>query len=391
MFGQILVAAIAIAVSVALPGGGTFIGGAINAAIGSAVSQAVGVATGIQQKFSFKGVAIAAISGGIAGGISELGAAADAANAAGEAVSGLEKVASFLSGSGFAAGVARGVVSSALTQGIATATGLQNKFSWVGVAAAGVAAGVGQGLGEELGLKDLGSKGGRTIGNIAAHTAVSAASLIASAATRSALNGSSFGDNIKAGLPDVIGQTIGRVLGGAVRGDPKAQVEADPTNQDEARAGAVAQQANEQQSGRVPGTVYLRGHPLHNPALYGPDLYAVLGLEFEAEKARIIQVEHQRRQAALAKIDSGQDGAGNYSYTREVRDATIFGSIPATQFDMFNYWNDFAVLKSSFAGRIDARTAPCTTPLRPTNVDILELAIPSAHPDAATCLGSVPQ
>ena len=45
-----------------------------------------------------------------------------------------------------------------------------------------------------------------------------AASLIASAATRSAIEGSSFGANIRAGLPDVIGQVLGRALVGAVQG-----------------------------------------------------------------------------------------------------------------------------------------------------------------------------
>ncbi|MEN9855577.1 MAG: hypothetical protein RL186_1309 [Pseudomonadota bacterium] len=38
-------------------------------ALGSAVSQAVGVATGIQEKFDWKGVALAAISGGVGGAV----------------------------------------------------------------------------------------------------------------------------------------------------------------------------------------------------------------------------------------------------------------------------------------------------------------------------------
>jgi hypothetical protein len=54
------------------------------------------------------------------------------------------------------------------------------------------------------------------LGNILRHTGVGAASLLASAATRSALEGSSFGDNIMAGLPDVIGQVVGRAIGGKI-------------------------------------------------------------------------------------------------------------------------------------------------------------------------------
>lgn len=42
--------------------------GAASAAAASAVSQGVGVAAGIQDKFSFKGVAMAAVSAGIGGG-----------------------------------------------------------------------------------------------------------------------------------------------------------------------------------------------------------------------------------------------------------------------------------------------------------------------------------
>ncbi|MEP1422291.1 MAG: LysM domain-containing protein, partial [Erythrobacter sp.] len=216
VFGQVLVAVVAIAVSVALPGGGTLIGGAINAAIGSVASQAVGVATGIQEKFSFKSVALAAISGGVSGGLTEVGAF----GTVGQAAEGAKKV--FAKGaigikSGIVDAAVKGAVSSAITQGIGVATGLQDKFSFAGVAAAGVAAGVGYGIGGKMdGLSGDGSD--RSFGNIAAHTAVGAARLFASAATRSAIEGSSFGKAIEAGLPDVIGQVIGGAIGGRIAG-----------------------------------------------------------------------------------------------------------------------------------------------------------------------------
>lgn len=66
-----------------------------------------------------------------------------------------------------------------MSQGVGVATGLQGKFSWADVAAAGVAAGVGQDLSERFGVSDLTTAAGRTPGNIAAQTAVSAATLSA--------------------------------------------------------------------------------------------------------------------------------------------------------------------------------------------------------------------
>ena len=121
-------------VSVIAPIGGTGIAAAMaNAGLGSAVSQGVGLATGIQNKFSFKGVALAALSGGVARGI---GGKFD--------VLGNPARGSLEASANVAVG---GAAASALTQGIATATGLQGKFNWAGVAAASVAAGLGEALG----------------------------------------------------------------------------------------------------------------------------------------------------------------------------------------------------------------------------------------------------
>lgn len=203
VFGQILLAAISIAVSIALPGGGTIIGGMVNAAIGSAVSQAVGVATGIQEKFSFKGVALSALSAGVASGLGEIGAFSKLGIAGGKGVTGVLN------------GAARGALSSAITQGIGVATGLQDKFSFAGVAAAGVSGGIGQALGGKL--DPLHGKGSsQSFSNIAGHAAVGAARLLGSAATRSAIQGTSFGASIMAGLPDVIGQVLGAAFSGAL-------------------------------------------------------------------------------------------------------------------------------------------------------------------------------
>ena len=58
------------------------------------------------------------------------------------------------------------------------------------------------------------SIGGRS--EIAGQLAASTASTLANAATRSALDGSSFGDNITAAIPDIIGQALGNAIVGQI-------------------------------------------------------------------------------------------------------------------------------------------------------------------------------
>jgi hypothetical protein len=219
VFGQILLAVIAIAITVIAPFGGSFIAQVGNAMLGSVVSQGVGVATGIQEKFSFGAVALAGISAVVGGGIGKV-----FGNGA-------------VAGSQFVGDVVRGVAGSVVTQGIGVATGLQDKFSWAGVAAAGVGAGIGGAVMRGL-TKDHGhfakdgpetqTDGGKTIAygknawvpdvgfkpSFGVQALAGTAQLFAGAATRSAIDGTSFGDAIVQGLPDVIGGVVGRALGG---------------------------------------------------------------------------------------------------------------------------------------------------------------------------------
>jgi YD repeat-containing protein len=164
--------------------GGAAVGGALAAAAGSIVSQGVGLAIGAQDRFSWKGVALSALTGGVSGG---LGA------------SGLLKGASPL-----LQGAARGVAGSVITQGIALAAGLQSKFDWAGVASAGVGGGIGKWVG-----------GGQTVSGMAGGLAASAA--------QSLVTGRDFGDTIMGNLPSIIGSTIGNLAADqvAARGAPK--------------------------------------------------------------------------------------------------------------------------------------------------------------------------
>jgi YD repeat-containing protein len=239
-FGQILLAAIAIAVTAALTGplagavgsflagggtvaagsaaaiGGGIIGGALAGAAGSIVSQGFGVATGLQQGFSWKGVALAALSGAVGGGmgaVGKLGTTAAAGLKAGQSLTTFGKFANFIGSSGFLSGVARGVATSAISQGVGVVTGLQDKFDWAGVAAAGIGSGVTSAIGVDP-ISHL----NRSIGAYLSNVGAGMASDIADAATRSVIDGSDFGDNLLAALPDIIGQTIGGIIADGVSG-----------------------------------------------------------------------------------------------------------------------------------------------------------------------------
>jgi hypothetical protein len=220
-------------ITAALGGGGlTTIGmmavGAAGAAAGSIVSQGLGVATGLQDKFSWKGVAMAAISGGVGGGLGNV-----------------------IRGAGVAAAAARGALGSAITQGIGLTLGLQKKFDFAGVAAAAVGSVAGSAFKRNV----LGVSGqfAKNAGGYAMSAATGMAGAIGNAATRSLIEGSSFGDNVLRSLPDVIGSTIGNMIAdgvaamarrpkqaSAAMGGPEEILENRPTNDRRPQSGEEA-------------------------------------------------------------------------------------------------------------------------------------------------------
>ena len=124
-------------------GGGAGIGAGIAAgvaggAMGSIVSQAVGSAISAHDGFSWKGVALSALSGGVSGGLAGT---------------------SLLGGTTLGVTVARAAASSVLSQGIGVATGLQSSFNWKSVAASASGAGVGWSMNNALGLTDANGMG----------------------------------------------------------------------------------------------------------------------------------------------------------------------------------------------------------------------------------------
>jgi hypothetical protein len=195
-----LIGGIVAAATLSAPLGALVVAGAVGGAVGSIVSQGLGVATGLQDRFSWKGVALSAIGGAVGAGVGSI-------NPLGIS-------------SKFGSAVANAVISSAVTQGIGVATKLQDKFSWAGVAAAGVAAGVGYGVGALLQTESLLSS--QSFKNILANLGTGVARVLASAGTRTLIEGSDFGDNVIAGLPDVIGQTIADAFVGSFAPDRPA-------------------------------------------------------------------------------------------------------------------------------------------------------------------------
>ena len=162
--------------------------GVAGAVAGSIASQAVGVSIGAQDSFSWKGVALAAVSGGVSSGLGSwapLGSEATVGNA-----------------------IVRSAVGSSLTQGIAVATGLQSSFNWRSVAASAVGAGVGSAVGGALGnanaFNDLGAMGQRF--------AIGAVSGLAGGATVAVMRGG------RVSATQIAADAFGNALGGSLAG-----------------------------------------------------------------------------------------------------------------------------------------------------------------------------
>jgi YD repeat-containing protein len=178
IFGQILVLIVAVVAS-------HFLG----PVLGDLVKQGFANLIGVQHGFSWKELAIAEVTFQVSQGIDVSGV-----------FDGI--------GNSFVQGAVTQATANAVTQGISVATHLQDKFDFAGVAAAGVAGGISQWAGPRVGAS-LGSK----IGSIGVSLIVRTAAAVGSAATRSLIEGSDFGDNILAGLPDVLVSSIGDHLG----------------------------------------------------------------------------------------------------------------------------------------------------------------------------------
>ncbi len=135
------------------------VAGAIGGAAGSIASQGFAIATGMQEKFDWKGVATSAIASGVTAGLGGLGAASLGARAA----SGLKLAKIGSDAARYGAMMINGAISSALTQGIAVATGLQKSFSWRDVAISAVSAPIANEVGAKIAKWGVPGLIGRTV------------------------------------------------------------------------------------------------------------------------------------------------------------------------------------------------------------------------------------
>ncbi|MES2347232.1 MAG: DUF4214 domain-containing protein [Pseudomonadota bacterium] len=207
--GQIIMIVVAVAVTYFTAGAlsglasqglwGAIGAGAAAGAAGSVASQAVGVAIGAQDGFSWKGVALAAVAGGVTGGVGEL---ADVGQL-GEA----------FQGQGFSAVALRAGLSNTISQGIGIVSGLQNGFNWKSVAASAAGAYAGASAGSAL-------RDSATFSAIFGNNnnfAVAASSGFAGGLTASILRGGKVSAVQIA--TDAFGNALGQSLANSVTGD----------------------------------------------------------------------------------------------------------------------------------------------------------------------------
>jgi hypothetical protein len=192
IFGQILLMVISAALTFILPGPGGILGSFLYGAAISTATQGIGVALGIQDHIDWKGVALAGITAGVTAGLGSTGP---------------------IAGSKFLGDVVTAGITNAAVQGISIAVGLQKKFDFAGLAGAAIGAGVGGAIGRSF------KAPGSPIASLGQRFAINAAAGISNAVARSLVNGSDFGDNLMAALPDVIGQTAGGFFVDALSGN----------------------------------------------------------------------------------------------------------------------------------------------------------------------------
>ena len=208
------------------------------------MSQGVGVATGIQDKFSWNAVGLAAIGGGVGAAVGGGAAAASWQQAA-----------------------TRAVTANIITQGIGVATGLQDKFSWAGVAASAVGGAIGHAVGKAVHATSLYNT--PTAANLGANLVKSGAQIVADAATRSLIDGTDFGDNVIAALPTALGSLVGEALVGGISGRG-ASTTGSPSS------GKIRQTSKQYQDERVGTNLYGIPEGFEDKVQPGPPLEEVI-------------------------------------------------------------------------------------------------------------------
>jgi YD repeat-containing protein len=178
-------------------------GAAVGGAAGSIASQVAGNLMGVQDGFSWKSVALSALSGGITKGLA-----------------GTE----LLGGTDWQSAAMRAATANAMTQGIGVVTGLQDRFDWKSVAASAAGGAVGSYVDGQLKTSTVFSDWNQTAAGIARGTISGFAAGTAAAVARGGrisiqqvatdAFGNALGDSLADVIrpPDVLGQFIDQQL-----------------------------------------------------------------------------------------------------------------------------------------------------------------------------------
>ncbi|WP_246797476.1 HYD1 signature containing ADP-ribosyltransferase family protein [Burkholderia perseverans] len=220
-FAQVLAVVVAVTVSVVTGGAGASLAAiALGGALSSTASQLVLIAAGEQHGFSWKGVAVGALTAVATAG---MGSSSSAWGAA-----------------------LKGAAASTLVQGVSVATGLQDRFDWRGVAASGIAAGVGYEVGQQAGQAATEAGYNSDVSQFVSGVAAGFSAGLASTVVR----GGSLRRNIGMIATDAVASTIGNMVQDQ-RQEASVAKTSTPSSAD-----LLAQQAIASVSGQVlPGAV----------------------------------------------------------------------------------------------------------------------------------------
>ncbi len=185
-------------------------------AVGSIASQMVGNAIGAQDGFSWKSVALSALSSGVTSG---LGASGWLPN----------------TDSAFINAAAKQAMSSTISQGIGTVTGLQQRFDWKAVAAGAVGAGVGASVGQALQSGNVFGNVGSDFATVLARGTVSG---FAAGLTTAVMHGGRI--SVQQVATDAFGNAIGEALVDYASSPGTPAQETMPSAQEAFRASEIA-------------------------------------------------------------------------------------------------------------------------------------------------------
>jgi hypothetical protein len=184
------------------PIGSGMVVGAISGAAGAAASQVAGNITGNLDGFSFKDIAIGAISGAVTGGFAK-----------GLKAGSFKKLGDAISSSPAATGAATAVVGNLAGQAARRIAGMETSFSWKSIAASAVGGAISGQLLSKMGFEvsDGGPEGAGSFGSNFANSAVGG---VVSLHTRRAFG---FDDKVdyRSIAVDAFGTALGTKLGGA--------------------------------------------------------------------------------------------------------------------------------------------------------------------------------